>query len=69
MTLIEFIGGGPLDGTKTPDTGEDRVGVRDGDQVYIYERGDHPDNLARHALRLAQVLPIGDERRYGPTGA
>jgi len=43
--------------------------VRDGDRVYIYERGDHPDNLARHALRLAQVLPIGDERRYGPTGA
>ena len=68
--LIEFVGGGPLDGTRTPDLGEDRIGVRDGDRVYIYERGDADSwKLARHVLRLAQVLPIGDEQRRGPTGA
>ena len=67
--LIEFTGGGPLDGTKTPDLGEERIGVRDGDRVYIYERDDAESwKLAKHVLRLAQVLPIGDERRYGPTG-
>jgi hypothetical protein len=68
MRLIEFTGGGPLDGRKTPDLGEERIGVRDGDRVYLYERGDHPSQFARHALRLAQVLPIGSERRCGPTG-
>jgi hypothetical protein len=66
--LIEFVGGGPLDGTRTPDLGEYRVGVRDGDLVYIYERDDAWLSR-RHVLRLAQVLPIGDEQRRGPTGA
>jgi hypothetical protein len=65
--LIEFVGGGPLDGTRTPDLGEDRVGVRDGDLVYIYERDDAWLSR-RHVLRLSQVLPIGDKRRRGPTG-
>lgn len=68
--LIEFVGGGPLDGTRTPDLGEDRIGVRDGDRVYIYERADADLwKPSRDVLRLAQVLPIGSERRGGPTGA
>lgn len=68
--LIEFVGGGPLDGTRTPDLGEDRVGVRDGDRVYIYERSDSDLwTRSRDVLRLSCVLPIGSERRRGPTGA
>jgi hypothetical protein len=69
MKRIEFVGGGPLDGTKTPDTGDERIGVRDGDRVYIYEREDAPpSSMAWHVLQLVAVLPIGDERRRGPTG-
>ena len=42
MTLIEFTGGGPLDGKRTPDDGEERVGAHDGEMIYFYEREDAP---------------------------
>jgi len=67
MKLIEFVGGNPLDGVVMPDVGDERVSQRDGDTVYIYDRWDAL-TLGTHVMRLAQVLPIGDERRHGPTG-
>jgi len=67
---IEFTGGWPLDGTRTPDVGEERIGVHDNGCIYVYEREDAPPgSIDRHVLKLASVLRIGDERRYGPTGA
>jgi hypothetical protein len=67
--LIEFTGGGPLDGKRTPDDGEERVGAHDGNMIYFYEREDAPPgSIDRHVLKLASVLRIGSERRYGPTG-
>jgi hypothetical protein len=65
--LIEFVGGGPLDGVVMPDVGDERVSQRDGEMVYIYDRWD-AWTLGTHVMRLSQVLPIGDERRRRPTG-
>jgi hypothetical protein len=69
MTLIEFTGGGPLNGKRTPDDGEDRVGAHDGEMIYFYEREEAPPgSIDRHVLKLASVLRIGDERRGNCTG-